>query len=250
MKYTKKLWLLSVFAAFTLVCRVSFGNIPGNYPNEAAIYDVYATAYYCVYDSELAGIQTVTMTISNKACTLKGAFLFGGHGVAMQGTGRTSAGGDYIKYIGSGGNFVRLTGPNAGRNLENRLIIEPRELRERYAKLGITDFTGFGNLALSNPESAAYSIVSSIAGSSEQSLTAWLSIAVDSSLIPAGQAGIIVFKNGETSPSGLAYFNFIAQDSGQHVKGKHIDIYLGEGQSVIDEWNRTGGNRYVDIYLQ
>ena len=241
------LWLLTIallsIGSYNAIASDDFSKQP------PLITHVYATAYYCVYNSELAGIQTITTTISNKTYTLKASFLFGGWGVVMQGTGKTAPDGDYIKYIRGAGGFVRLTGPNAGRNPEGKWVINPQELRDRYARLGITDFTGFGNLAILNPDSATYSIVSSITGSAGQPLTPWSSISADSSIIPTGQTGTIVFKNGETSPAGLTSSNFIAQDSGQYIKGKHIDIYLGEGQSVMDEWNRTGGNRYVDIYL-
>jgi 3D (Asp-Asp-Asp) domain-containing protein len=214
------------------------------------IANVYATAYYCVYNSELAGTQTITTTISNKTYTLKASFLFGGMGVVMQGTGKTIPDGDYIRYTGGAGGFVRLTGPNAGRNPEGKWVIDPQQLRERYARIGITDFAGFGNLALLNPDSATYSTSSSIIGSAGLPLTPWSSISTDSSLIPTGQTGTIVFKNGVTSHAGLTTSRFIAQDSGQYIKRKHIDIYLGEGRSVMNEWNRTGGNRYVDIYPQ
>jgi 3D (Asp-Asp-Asp) domain-containing protein len=221
-----------------------------NFPKQQPlITNVYATAYHCVYNSELAGTQTITTTISNKTLTLKASFLFGGWGVAMQGTGKTAPDGDYIKYIKGAGCFVRLTGPNAGRNPEGQWVINPQILRNRYARLGITNFTGFGNLAILHPESATYSIVSSITGSLGRPLTPWSSISADSSLISPGQTGTLVFKNGDTTPAGLTTSNFIVQDSGQSIKGKHIDIYLGEGQAVMDEWNRTGGNRYVDIYL-
>ena len=151
------------------------------------ITNVYATAYHCVYNSELAGIQTVTTAISNKTYTLRASFLFGGRGVAMQGTGKTAPDGDYIKYIKGAGCFVRLTGPNAGRNLEGQWVINPKTLSNRYVRLGITDFTGIGNLALLNPDSATYSIVSSITGSTGQPLTPWLSVSADSSFIPTGQ---------------------------------------------------------------
>ena len=218
------------------------------YKQSPLITNVYATAYNCVYNSELAGTQTITTTISNKTCTLKASFLFGGMGVAMQGTGKTAPDGDYIKYTGGAGPFVRLTGPNAGRNPEGKWVINPQTLRNHYARLGITDFAGFGNLALLHPDSASYSIVSSITGSSGQPLTPWFSISTDTSLIPPGQAVTLVFKNNTTTPAGLTSANFIVQDSGQSIKGKHIDIYLGEGQSTIDEWNSTGGNRCVDIY--
>ena len=243
----KSLW---IFEIASLICAVGTLTAKGDIFKQETFNGVFATAYYCVYNSELAGTQTITTTISNKTYTLKASFLFGGYGVAMQGTGRTGPGGDYIKYSGGAGGFIRLTGPDAGRNLEGRWVIKPQELRERYARMGITGFTGFGNLALLNPESATYSIVPAIIGSTGQTLTPWLSISADSSLIPAGKSGTIVFKNGVALPAGLTSFNFAAQDSGKSVKGKHIDIYLGEGQAVMDEWNRTGGNRYVDIYLQ
>jgi 3D (Asp-Asp-Asp) domain-containing protein len=250
MKYRIKLCLLWIFAITSLSCAVNIANASEDFYKHETINNVYATAYYCIYNSELAGTQTITTTISNNTYTLKASFLFGGRGVAMQGTGRTGPGGDYIKYTGGADSFVHLTGPKAGTNLEGHWVINPQEVRDSYARLGVTDFTGFGNLALLHPGSATYTIVSSITGSANQPLTAWSSIAVDSSLLPTGQTGTIIFKNGVTSPAGLTSFNFIAQDLGQSIKGKHIDIYLGEGQSVFDEWNRTGGNRYVDIYLQ
>jgi hypothetical protein len=120
-----------------------------NFPKQPPlITNVYATAYYCVYNSELPGTQTITTAISNKTYTLKASFLFGGWGVAMQGTGKTAPDGDYIKYIKGAGPFVRLAGPNAGRNPKGQWVINPQALRNRYARLGVTDFTGFGNLAL------------------------------------------------------------------------------------------------------
>jgi len=47
------------------------------------ITDVYATGYFCVYNSQQAGSQTITRTISNNTFILKTSFLFGGRGVAM-----------------------------------------------------------------------------------------------------------------------------------------------------------------------
>jgi len=211
------------------------------------ITNVFATGYYCVYDSELAGSQTVTKTISNNTYTLKASFLFGGHGVVMQGTGKTFPNGDYIKYTGSGGCFVHVAGPNAGTNLEGRWVIAPQILRDRYARLGITDFTGFGNLAISYPGRATFSRTTSVAGSSGQTLTPWLSISVDPSLIPLGQTCKLSFKNSTAKASGVKYSTFRADDIGGSIKGKHIEIYLGEGRTAYDEWNRTGGNRIVSL---
>jgi len=248
MECRKKSCLLWVLISLLSVAGGRAAASDDFYKQSPLITNVYATAYYCVYNSELAGTQTITTTISNKTCTLKASFLYGGLGVAMQGTGKTAPDGDYIKYTGGAGPFVRLTGPNAGRNPEGKWVTNPQTLRNHYARLGITDFTGFGNLALLHPDSAAYSIVPSIAGSTGQPLTPGSSISADSSLIPPGQTVTILFKNGATTPAGLTSASFIVQDSGQSIKGKRIDIYLGEGKSAIDEWNRTGGNRYVDIY--
>jgi 3D (Asp-Asp-Asp) domain-containing protein len=210
------------------------------------ITDVYATAYYCIYNSEIAGFQTVTRTISNETYTLKASFLFGGYGVAMQGTGRTGPDGDYIKYIGGGGCFVYLAGPKAGRNLKGRWIEDPQVIRNRYARIGITDFTGFGNLALADPDGANFSCSTLIFGSGGV-LESWHSIAVDPSLINLGQTCTLVFKNGTTTPYGGNYVNVRAEDFGGVIKGRHIDIYLGEGESAWNQWLQTGGNRYVDI---
>jgi 3D (Asp-Asp-Asp) domain-containing protein len=213
------------------------------------ITDVYATAYYCVYNSELEGALTINKTISNNVYTLKASFLFGGRGTAMQGAGKTAPDGDYIKYTGGGGCFVRIAGRNAGKNLEGQWVISPKALRSRYARLGITDFSGFGNLALLHPDKATYSVASSITGSSGRQLTPWFSIAADPELIPTGQTCTLIFKSSDTILYGNVSANFKTDDVGGAIKGKRIDIYLGEGQSAIDGWQRTGGNRYVDIYL-
>jgi 3D (Asp-Asp-Asp) domain-containing protein len=213
-------------------------------PQQTVIYDCFATGYFCVYNSEIEGTQTVTKNISSINFTLKASFLFGGRGVAMQGTGRTAPDGDYIKYTYGGGGFVRIDGPDAGKNLDGRWVISPDALRSRYARLGITDFTGFGNLALANPAKASYISVTSVVGSTGRPLTAWRSISVDHALISPGKTMTIRFKNNAN--------HFIiarADDTGSAIKGKHIEIYLGQGQAAIDQWKRTGGNRYVDIYL-
>jgi 3D (Asp-Asp-Asp) domain-containing protein len=212
------------------------------------IADVYATAYYCIYNSEIAGFQTVTRIISNETYILKASFLFGGHGVPMQGTGRTGPGGDYIKYIGGGGCFVYITGPKAGQSLKGRWIEDPQVIRNRYARLGITDFTGFGNLALVDPDGANFSCSAQISGSGGEILEPWQSIAVDPSMISLCQICTLVFKNGATTPYGASYVNVKAEDFGGVIKDRHIDIYLGEGESAWNQWLQTGGNRYVDVY--
>jgi len=73
-----------------------------NLPQIAFGADVRATAYYTIYESEMDGTQTITLEISGRTYTLKASFLFGGFGIAMQGTGRTGPGGDYIHYSGGG----------------------------------------------------------------------------------------------------------------------------------------------------
>jgi 3D (Asp-Asp-Asp) domain-containing protein len=218
-------------------------------PSAAIINDCFVTGYYCVYDSELGGTQTVKRKISDNKYTLKASFLFGGLGIAMQGTGKTGPNGDYIKYTGGGGCFVRISGPRAGRNLQGRWVISPRILRSRYACLGITDFTGFGNLALARPGRASYTRNSSVAGSTGQALSSWYSIAADPSLLPPGKICTLVFKKGATMPHGDISANFKAEDTGGAIKGRHIDIYLGEGRAAWGKWLQTGGDRYVDIYL-
>jgi 3D (Asp-Asp-Asp) domain-containing protein len=240
-KFSSALIVLAGFSA----SGVSNISVSGHGPSrQTVITDCFVTGYFCVLNSEIEGTQTVTKNISNTNFTLKTSFLFGGLGVAMQGTGRTAADGDYIKYTGGGGYFVRLSGTNAGENLDGRWVISPEALRRRYARLGITDFTGFGNLALANPAKASYISASSVTGSTGRALTPWCSISVDPALMSLGQTMTICFKNNAN--------NFIiatADDIGSAIKGKHIEIYLGQGQAAIDQWNRTGGNRYVDIYI-
>jgi hypothetical protein len=92
-----------------------------DFPGDGVIItDVYATAYYCVYNNELEGAHTITKTTSNNVYTVNASFLFGGRGVAMQGTGKTAPDGEYINYTGGGGCFVHITGRNAGKNLVGR----------------------------------------------------------------------------------------------------------------------------------
>jgi 3D (Asp-Asp-Asp) domain-containing protein len=208
---------------------------------------VYATGYFCVYNCELAGSQTVTKTISTSSYTLKASFLYGGRGVAMQGSGRTGPGGDYIKYMGGGGYFIRLSGPNAGKNLDGQWVENPDILRGRYARMGITDFTGFGNLALRYPEKANFIRTATFTGSSGQTLTPWHSISIDPSFIPIGETIGVTFKDGDKNPKGNTTATFVAEDIGSAIKGRHIEIYLGEGEKAFEQWNRSGSNRYVDI---
>jgi 3D (Asp-Asp-Asp) domain-containing protein len=209
-----------------------------NIPNVATAdsNEFLATAYYCVYESEMDGAQKVTLTISGKAYTLKASFLFGGFGVAMQGTGRTGPGGDYIHYDGGGGGWAHIDNPQEFT----------AEVRQRYVNLGITDFTGFGNLALTHPEGAKYSVVSGVIGSSGRTLVAWYSIAVDPSVISLGTIGTLLFMSG-TTPDGAVQMRFRADDSGGRITGNRIDIYVGEGLSALNEWIQTGGNRYVKV---
>jgi squalene-hopene/tetraprenyl-beta-curcumene cyclase len=197
--------------------------------------EFWATAYYCVYESEMDGAQTVTLTISGITYTLKASFLFGGYGVAMQGTGRTGPSGDYIHYDGGGGAFVSVDDP-----------IEDAEVRARYVALGITDFTGFGNIGLAYPGEATYSVVSGVTGASGRTLVPWYSIAVDPTTISLGTAGVLLFKTG-TTPNGATEMKFRADDTGGAITGNHIDIYVGEGMSALNEWHQTGGNRYVEV---
>jgi 3D (Asp-Asp-Asp) domain-containing protein len=244
-----------LWPVFAILAATSGGDGSGIAPNfdfseqNAIITNVFATGYYCVYNSEIDGRQTVNMTISNNSYALKASFLFGGRGVAMQGTGRTSPDGDYIKYTGGAACFVYLAGVNAGRNLDGQWVANPRVLRNRYAKMGITDFTGFGNLALLYPARATFSICSANIGSSGQLLDPWSSIAVDTSLIPLGQTLTISSKNEATTLYNGTNAVFRADDTGGFIKGRRIDIYLGEGQSAWERWLQSGGNRYVDIYL-
>jgi len=213
------------------------------------IRNVYATGYYCVYNSQIEGSQTINETISNDNYTLKASFLFGGRGIAMQGSGRTGPAGDYIKYTGGGGFFVRLTGPSAGRNLDGLWIENPDVVRQRYARIGITDFTGFGNLALRYPQKAKFCKTSSFIGSSGHTLTAWKSISIDPDFIPLGQVIEINFKNENNSLNAESQGNFVAEDTGSAIKGKHIEIYLGESEKALEQWTQSGSNRRVDILI-
>ncbi len=195
------------------------------------IRDVRVTVYYCVLNSETVG-QDITARISDANYTLKAAFLYGGGGASMQGTGSTELGGIYIKYMGGGVGWVHINNP--GEFTE--------EVRNRYARLGITDFTGFGNMALSKPDEAKFEVVKSVIGASGSELKPMRSIAVDKSIIPLGKEVELTFKNGKK-------FKCVAHDTGGDIRGKYrLDIYVGEGKAALDSWLvKNGGSQLVTV---
>jgi len=207
------------------------------------------TAYYCVYNSEIGGTQTYTKTIPDKRpgqtgkinLTLKASFWFGGKGVAMQGTGRTEAGGLYIKYEGGGGHWVKIGSP------------QWRQVEAKYHALGITDFTGFGGLALSNPQGARYSVREGVIGAADREVIPWYSIAAPAN-ISLGTTGYIEFLTGETlmpptTPDGKTWMQFRVDDRGGAIRGRRIDVYVGEGEESLSQWYNTGGNRRGLVYV-
>lgn len=221
------------------------------------------TFYYCVYNSELEGTQTYAMTLPDKrpghegefiTLDLKASFWFGGRGVRQQGTGRTGADGLYVKWIRGGGRFITID--------ENdpywRYVV-----KKRYEKLGITDFTGFetwpgpeGGIrkALEFPEQVEYWIVEHITGGATNlQLVPWYSIAAPWSLL-AGSTGYIEFTTGDTltppvTPSGKTWISFKVDDRGGAIKGRRIDVYLGEGNQAALKWVQTGDNRKGIVYV-
>ncbi|RLE40440.1 hypothetical protein DRJ16_07165, partial [Candidatus Woesearchaeota archaeon] len=206
------------------------------------------TAYYCVYNSEIEGTQTYTLTIPDKrpghtgevTLTLKASFWFGGKGVAMEGTGRTEASGLYIKYEGGGGGFVKIGSPLW------------KIVKRRYDALDITDFTGFGGLALSNPQGAKYSVREGVIGASGRELIPWYSIAAPRK-VKFGTIGGIEFLRGETisppvTPDEKTWMLFRVDDRGGAIKGRKIDVYVGEGEEALSKWYETGGNRIALVY--
>lgn len=195
--------------------------------------EFYATAYYCVYNSEMDGHQTVDWLIEDKYYELKASFLFGKEGVVTEGVGRTRPHGDYILYDGGGGNLVDL---------------DDKVVKERYAQLGITDFTGFGGSGLEYPAQAVYYEVHTVIGSNTNQLSAWYSIAADPLVLPFGTTGTLYFQNGTTS-DGATEMAFSVDDIGHAIKGNRIDIYVGEGKAALEEWEKTGDNRYVYLKL-
>lgn len=241
--------------ALTAAWAVKFevnAQCPGSPPSPN---DFCATAYYVIYEEDLGGTQKVTRTIpveggGSRPFTLKASFWFGGQGVAMQGTGRTGPGGNYIKWTSGGGGWACERNnkwfkwdPASGQCLTNQELT--KTVIKNYKDLGVTDFTGFGRLALVNPNSANYQVVNAVRGSSGRVLKAWYSIAVDPKLIRIGTpatTGKLYFRKGNR-PNML----FQADDTGGAIKGKRIDIYVGEGRAAMDEWNRSGGNRWVAI---
>jgi 3D (Asp-Asp-Asp) domain-containing protein len=227
---------IAILLAILMLFSLFQGALRENVVKAESEEEFWATAYYCVYESEIDGVQTITQVISGTVYTLKASFLFGGYGVAMQGTGRTGPNGDYIHYTGGGGIWVHIDDPTYFTN----------DVRIRYTNLGITDFTGFGNLALTHPEEATYIVVSTLTGTYGRTLIPWYSIAVDPNIISPSTTATLLFKSG-TTPTGATYMNFRADDTGGKIEGKRIDIYVGEGRAALNEWYQTGGNRYVVI---
>lgn len=192
-----------------------------------------ATGYIGVLEGDLEGTQTISILISGKTYRLKASFLYGGHGVAMQGTGKISTG-QYIHYDGGGGPgernkgvFVRITD----------------EIKSRYAAIGITDFTGFGAYAVANPTAARFSQVQGVTGASGRVLKKWFSIAVSAEkpVVVLGSKGTLCFNNG-TTPENSKSMPFSADDTGDGDEN-WVDVYLGEGKAALQTWITTGGNR-------
>jgi len=210
------------------------------------------TFYYCVYNTQIEGTQTYTKTIPDErpghvgekiTLTLKASFWFGGEGVAMQGIGKTEAGGLYIKYeYDTGGGWVKIGSP------EWNMVV-----KQRYNNLGITDFTGFRGIALRFPQNAKYSIVEDVRGAAGRQLVPWYSIAAPRNL-RLGTIGHIEFLSGETlspaiTPSGKTWISFKVDDRGGSIKDRRIDVYLGEGDQAKFQWYQTGGNRKGLVYV-
>jgi len=165
----------------------------------------------------------------------------------MQGTGRTGPFGDYIHYVYDGGNWVHINNPYEFTDA----------VKERYSQLGITDFTGFENLALAHPEQANYEVVQHITGARSRVMEPWRSIAVrcDDPLVPFDTTGVLYFKNGYT-PDNTTSMIFSVDDCGWGRQDNSccggsedywIDIYIGEGKAAYQEWINTGDNRCLDI---
>ena len=207
---------------------------------ETSLKTVQTTAYYCIYETEALGTESISIIISGISFNLKASFLYGGYGVAMQGTGRT----------GPNGGYIHIDNP---QELSWVHINDPSEFTQevemRYNNLGINDFTGLGNLALTHPENAIFSVVSGMIGSSGNILIEWYSIAVDPEIIPLNTVGTLLFESGKTTPEGFKNMIFRADDTGGGIQEDHIDIYVGEGQAAIDEWYNTGGNRKATISI-
>lgn len=233
--------ILSRIVGIALLCLIPM--ISSGLPSEVSAQSLgtfFATAYHIVYESELSGTQTVTLDISGRSFTLKASFLYGGFGVAQQGTGRTGPGGDYIRITNPRDvGFLRLDDPDQAR---------VAAMRARYAAIDITSFTGFGNLPLEVPSDARFAVTTGVIGASGRTLSAYFSIAVDRTVIALGTTGCLIFQSG-TTPSGATTMIFRADDTGGKIRGNRIDIYVGEGQAVIDTWNLNGGNRNVEVVV-
>jgi hypothetical protein len=214
---------------------------------------VFLTAYYTPSETDPffnKATQTVTITISGKPYTLKAAFLYGGYGVAMEGTG-IAANGDYIHYDGKGGECTRLT----------------EEIKKRYREMGITSFEGFGNRGLPNPANATFSVVSYPLGAWNNKITKWYSVAVDikKRAFPYKIEGSLIFINKDNTISGTIpttikkewcnYMLFKVEDTGTFTeeiapKEQRLDVYVGERKEAFDKWRETGDNRWALAILK
>lgn len=138
------------------------------------------------------------------------AFLYGGRGAAMQGTSFDDVTKEFVKYRGGGGYFVRFSDP------------EWPSVRQKYYAMGITDFTGFYSMALSNPGGASYTRYGAdylIYGAASRPLVENFSCAVDPNMIDISRGEIIYCRTLDR------YFR--ADDTGGAVKGWWIDVFSG-----------------------
>jgi hypothetical protein len=223
---------------------------------------VYLTAYYCVSETDkyfLTATETVTIevedTITNKirTLTLKAAFLYGGKGVAMEGTGIT-ADGYYIAYdtTSKGGTCQPLT----------------EEIKKRYREeMGITNFDKFEGQGLPYPSKAKFLIVDAPRGAWNDKIKAWYSVAVDHKK-PAFSKyieGSLIFINKDNTISGTIpttikkewcnYMPFKVEDTGSFTgkiapKEQRLDVYVGERKEAFDKWRKTGDNRWALAILK
>lgn len=247
------LLVVAVVVRFAMGAASGTDDTDNQNPNSQLVIKAHATAYYCPYNSGMDGTQTLTVTtVSGKIYIFKASFLFGGKGIAMQGTGRSDSNGVYIRYDGGGGKFAHIKDKNEFTD----------EVKKRYADMGVdvNDLAGFGGLALSNPDKANFSIGRSIIGASSRKLVPMYSIAVDPRIIPLGETGKLVFKSGTMPDGKTTEMDFSADDTGGIIDGKkrvngkiidvnEIDVYVGEGEGSIRQWYETGGNRLVDVII-
>jgi|UniRef100_A0A7C6EBT9 3D (Asp-Asp-Asp) domain-containing protein len=126
----------------------------------------------------------------------------------------------------------------------------PRHFVQDFKKEGVARLKD-GRLISYLKRKDAVRIVLEPLGFGGHSLTTLKSVAVDTNFIPLGSRVYIPqYERLYLGDFGVHNGIFYAQDIGSDVKGKHIDIFIGEKANLKYIMSKSGrGSGLVDVYL-